>query len=703
MSAGRLAAALLVARRLSSAAITSTDKTVGNLQTAVATDLLAQAAENFRGSLANCHASCRGIRTVCSQNIQLSHPYASIQPNVPREQDAQANVADNYAQPLHSEQTPSQTLVKPTSPTASDTQDASNYTETSSLETNKVPHLLYDEVIRLSRAGAVPELTLLFRDHAVLHQKHIFNNALLNLPASRRELVPLFYNEIVTKLGIQPSATAVAKVMRVLGKLQRESEAKALWRDWLDKGYPAEANVVAAYCGILANLSHAEGVESVIEQAKAAGLPPIFAAYTALIRAWGQRRQMVKVRQVLLDMKEDGVQPNELHYRAAIHAHAQNARPHEAEYMIVEMKEAGILPASQTYAMLMDGYAVTNQPRKAAQLMQDCIDDGHQPTLGLCNTLIKAWAKTGEPGEVRAVMMNMRSAGLQPDIISWGGLLHAHAKAVQPGKAAEVMRELSSLGLRPGVVIYTTLLNAYGVAGDVAAAHQVLRDMRAARVPPNNFTYSSLMAFYSQAGNVPKILALQKEMKDQGLHMDAVTQLFMVEAAMESWSRSGRPLHILAQAEDMFERCSKPGPRHTHKILDPRHWQSVFIDLHYYGYWSCQLALLAGLRRIYTDFCQPGYQWPTADLVVSVGKGTNSVHRHQSHVRDAVLHFLQHLVPVKLAAGNDGLVTVRRLDMLKVFEAVQSQQQPFNAATFVECFTARQQEFGNLQDLTSRL
>lgn len=25
-----------------------------------------------------------------------------------------------------------------------------------------------------------------------------------------------------------------------------------------DKGYPAEANVVAAYCGILANLSHAE-------------------------------------------------------------------------------------------------------------------------------------------------------------------------------------------------------------------------------------------------------------------------------------------------------------------------------------------------------------------------------------------------------------------------------------------------------------
>ena len=78
----------------------------------------------------------------------------------------------------------------------------------------------------------MPELTQLFRDHAILHQKHIFNNALLNLPASRRELVPPFYNE-VTKLGLQPNATAVAKVMRVLGKMQRESDAKALWRDWL--------------------------------------------------------------------------------------------------------------------------------------------------------------------------------------------------------------------------------------------------------------------------------------------------------------------------------------------------------------------------------------------------------------------------------------------------------------------------------------
>ena len=59
--------------------------------------------------------------------------------------------------------------------------------------------------------------------------------------------------------------------------------------------------------------------------------------------------------------------------------------------------------------------------------------------------------------------------------------------------------------------------------------------------------------------------------------MDAVTQLFVVEATMESWSRSGRPVHVLTQAEYMFERCSKPGPRKTHRSNIPR---SLFYTVH---------------------------------------------------------------------------------------------------------------------------
>ena len=87
---------------------------------------------------------------------------------------------------------------------------------------------------------------------------------------------------------------------------------------------------------------------------------------------------------------------------------------------------------------------------------------------------------------------------------------------------------------------------------------------------------------------------------------------------------------------------------------------------------------------------------------MNVGKGTNSIAGHESHIRDAVLHFLQHLVPVKLAAGNDGLVTVRRADMLKVFEVMRSEQLNFAAANFIKCFTPRQQIFGDVLNLTSR-
>lgn len=99
----------------------------------------------------------------------------------------------------------------------------------------------------------------------------------------------------------------------------------------------------------------AQGIECLIEDAKAAGLPPVFAAYTALIRAWGQRKQMVSVRQVLTDMQEDGLQPNELHYRAAILAHARNFRPQEAEVFAPHVSLACCLSA--TYISAADSGA----------------------------------------------------------------------------------------------------------------------------------------------------------------------------------------------------------------------------------------------------------------------------------------------------------------------------------------------------------
>ena len=49
-----------------------------------------------------------------------------------------------------------------------------------------------------------------------------------------------------------------------------------------------------------------------------------------------------------------------------------------------------------------------------------------------------------------------------------------------------------------------------------------------------------------------------------------------------------------------------------------RDWRSAYIDLHGYGHWSCQLALLAGLRNLYHKYMSPDWRWPSSDLVVSL-------------------------------------------------------------------------------------
>ena len=80
-----------------------------------------------------------------------------------------------------------------------------------------------------------------------------------------------------------------------------------------------------------------QAIEDMIEEAKAAYLPPVMSAYTSLIKAWGRRKSLVSVRRVLVDMVEDRVQPNQLHFCAAIVAHGKSQRPAEAEVITIFM------------------------------------------------------------------------------------------------------------------------------------------------------------------------------------------------------------------------------------------------------------------------------------------------------------------------------------------------------------------------------
>lgn len=76
-------------------------------------------------------------------------------------------------------------------------------------------------------------------------------------------------------------------------------------------------------------------------------------------------------------------------------------------------------------------------------------------------------------------------------------------------------------------------------------------------------------------------------------------------------------------------------------------------------------------------------------MQIAVGRGNKSEHRFHCHTRAAVLHFLQQLVPVRLAAKNDGLVVVKRRDILKFFGIIRRQQDPLEVTNFGACFKPR--------------
>lgn len=127
----------------------------------------------------------------------------------------------------------------------------------------------------------------------------------------------------------------------------------------------------------------AQGIESLIEEAKASGLPPVIAAYTGLIRAWGKRKSLVNVRQALIDMQEDGVAPNELHYRAAVVAHGQCLRPYEAQVHCTDSILSLNLHGTDCLATQYLQHILLRAPQLNDTCMQVCI----QCTLYMCCTL----------------------------------------------------------------------------------------------------------------------------------------------------------------------------------------------------------------------------------------------------------------------------------------------------------------------------
>ena len=50
--------------------------------------------------------------------------------------------------------------------------------------------------------------------------------------------------------------------------------------------------------------------------------------------------------------------------------------------------------------------------------------------------------------------------------------------------------------------------------------------------------------------------ALQQDMAQQGLEVDAVTQLFAIEAAMEAWAKAGRPAAALDRADQLLQESN---------------------------------------------------------------------------------------------------------------------------------------------------
>ncbi|KAG5174965.1 hypothetical protein JKP88DRAFT_284116 [Tribonema minus] len=267
------------------------------------------------------------------------------------------------------------------------------------------------------------------------------------------------------------------------------AHAYALYSN-LDGGSKIGIELYAAVLAMCAAASKGEAALKVLEDMRAAGVPPDEHCYAAALKACRREGRVQDVLALLERMRADpALAPGAFHYNAALRALREAGRWREALELLRAMAgpaHGGVAPNAHCYNTAMQACDAAHQPAEALRVLQGMRARGVQPNVFSYNAVMRACERTGDwrrslqlfelegealrvcsakPGEASPFALQaasqraeMQSEGVEPDWHSHMCVLAACRRGLQWGRAMRTIQTMRSAGLTPGLRAYTAAM-----------------------------------------------------------------------------------------------------------------------------------------------------------------------------------------------------------------------------------------------------
>ncbi|KAL0717757.1 hypothetical protein Bca4012_067079 [Brassica carinata] len=188
--------------------------------------------------------------------------------------------------------------------------------------------------------------------------------------------------------------------------------------------------------------------------------------------------------------------------------------------------------------------------KDAKALLLDMISKGPAPGNAVFNLIVHACSRSGDLDEAKEVLKLMESRGLKPDVYTYTVIISGYAKGGLMKEAQEMLAEAKKKHEKLSPVTYHTLIRGYCKIEEYEEALKLLNEMDSFGVKPSADEYSKLIqSFCLKALDWEKAEMLFEEMKQKGLHLNAITQgLIRAVKEMQYEGKVTEDVNLLAAA-----------------------------------------------------------------------------------------------------------------------------------------------------------